>query len=88
MSNDDTKFKHSKRRQKTDRVIAKRERLRKAYKLPNNSPRQGGGHRLSKMNGINCGNPKCFMCANPRKMFKERTIKEKSFDQTRKWDQE
>lgn len=82
MSNDDTKFKHSKRRQKTDRVIAKRERLGKAYGLPKR------GHRLSKMNGINCGNPKCFMCANPRRMFKERTIKEKSFDQTRKWDTE
>jgi len=28
------------------------------------------------------------MCANPRKVFKDKTIKEKSFEQTQKWQQE
>ena len=26
---------------------------------------------------MNCGNPKCFMCSNPRKTFKELTQQEK-----------
>ena len=26
---------------------------------------------------MNCGNPKCVMCANPRKTFKELTQQEK-----------
>jgi len=25
---------------------------------------------------LNCGNPKCIMCANPRKTFEELTIQE------------
>lgn len=34
---------------------------------------------------VNCGNPKCVMCGNPRKLQKEKTIKEKSFDQNKLW---
>jgi hypothetical protein len=30
---------------------------------------------------MNCGNPNCVMCANPRKVFKEKTIQEKRLEQ-------
>ena len=43
-------------------------------------------HRYAKHNALNCGVPGCVMCANPRRTFNERTVKEKSFDQTREWD--
>jgi hypothetical protein len=30
---------------------------------------------------MDCGNPKCMLCASPRKLFKELTIQEKRFYQ-------
>jgi hypothetical protein len=38
-------------------------------------------HRLAKHHAMDCGQPGCVMCANPRKTFKEPTIQEKRFDQ-------
>ena len=37
--------------------------------------------------GINCGNPNCVMCMNPRR-YGEKTIQELSFEQTAKWSEE
>jgi len=36
---------------------------------------------MLKKHALNCGNPKCLMCGNPRKIFREVTIQEKRFDQ-------
>lgn len=83
MSDENTKVKHSKRRQNTNTIIVKRRKLLKTYKIDNRSFKQK--HRLSKMNGINCGNPGCMLCINPRK-YGEKTIKELSFEQTEKWE--
>ena len=33
-------------------------------------------HRFAKHSPANCGNPKCVMCSNPRKTFKELTAQE------------
>ena len=30
---------------------------------------------------VTCGNPDCVMCGNPRKMWNEKTIQEKRFEQ-------
>lgn len=66
------------RRHNTKKIIQKRKNLLGTNwnDLYNKQP-----HRLSKMNGVNCGDPKCIMCSNPRKLFKEKTIHEKSFYQ-------
>lgn len=85
MSDENTKVKHSKRIFLTETVITKRRKLLKEYKIYNRSFKQK--HRLSKMNGINCGNPGCMLCINPRK-YGERTIQELSFEQTEKWSEE
>lgn len=85
MSDENTKVKHSKRRQNTNTIIVKRRKLLKTYKIDNRSFKQK--HRLSKMNGINCGNPGCMLCINPRK-YGEKTIQELSFEQTEKWSEE
>jgi hypothetical protein len=37
---------------------------------------------------MNCGNPNCHMCGNPRKIWKEKTIQEKRFEQTEKYKEE
>lgn len=45
-------------------------------------------HRLHKNTGMNCGNPNCIMCSNPRKIFHERTLQEQSFRQDKLWSEE
>lgn len=36
-------------------------------------------HKLAKRHALNCGNPKCVMCGNPRKFYNEETMQEKRF---------
>jgi len=38
-------------------------------------------HRYNKQSPMNCGNPKCLMCMNPRKVWKQKTIGERKFQQ-------
>ena len=76
----ETKVKHSKRIQQKENHIRKQVKIAETYGLPVEEP-----HKLAKKHSMNCGDPKCIMCGNPRKMFKERTIKELSFDQTKEW---
>ena len=85
MSDEITKVKRSSRKHDTWTVIAKRRKLLKDYKIDNRAFKQK--HRLSKMNGINCGNPGCMLCINPRR-YGEKTIQELSFEQTEKWSEE
>ena len=77
MSNEDTKVKHSKRIYKTETAVKKQVDIAKQYGMPVKDP-----HRLAKKHALNCGNPNCVMCANPRKTFNEKTIQEKRFEQT------
>lgn len=37
-------------------------------------------HRFHKKNALNCGDPNCVMCMNPRKAFGEKTIQERKFE--------
>ena len=80
MSNQVERFKHSKRLQRKHNAIKRQKKIAKAYNFPT-----GPIHRLSKVHATTCGDSHCAMCGNPRKFFKERTIQEKSFDQTKKW---
>lgn len=37
-------------------------------------------HRFHKKNALNCGDPKCVMCMNPRKAWGEKTMQERKFE--------
>lgn len=37
-------------------------------------------HRFHKRKALNCGDPKCVMCSNPRKVFGEKTFQERKFE--------
>ena len=76
MSNEDEKVKHSKRILKTDNAVKKQVKIAKEFGIEVKEP-----HKFAKHHAMNCGNPKCFMCANPRKVFKEKTIQEKRLEQ-------
>lgn len=36
---------------------------------------------FAKKHAMNCGNPSCVMCGNPRKFFGDKTIQEERFDE-------
>ena len=77
MSNEDSKVKHSKRIHKTETAVKKQVDIAKQYGMPVKEP-----HRLAKKHALNCGDPNCVMCMNPRKAFGEKTIHEKRLEQS------
>ena len=82
MSKDADKIKHSKRLLKDDNAIAKQVKIAKEHGIPVTD-----GHRFNKHHAMDCGNPDCVMCGNPRKIWGERTVQEQRFDQQYKSDQ-
>ena len=75
MSNDQQKIKHSERIHQKEVKIKKQVKIAKEYGVEVDQP-----HKLAKMHALNCGNPKCIMCGNPRKVFGEKTFQEKKFE--------
>jgi hypothetical protein len=86
MSDELTKEKHSRRLQQEENAIKKQVKIAKQYGVDKKYTEQP--HRFAKHHVLNCGNPKCVMCANPRHTFGEKTIQEKRFEQTEKWREE
>ena len=83
MSAQEDKEKRSKRLLKDQNAINKQVKIAKEYKL-----HQGfkwkkieQPHRNRKTHILNCGDPKCVMCMNPRKSFGDKTIQELKFEQ-------
>jgi hypothetical protein len=77
MSNDLAKFINSRRRHKTDVAIARQVRIAQAHRTFNQR-NVAQPHRLAKHHAMDCGNPGCFVCGNPRKTHKDRlTAQEK-----------
>ena len=72
MSTEQDKFKHSRRLQKDKNAVKKQVKIAKKFGVPVTEP-----HKFAKRHAMNCGNPNCVMCGNPRKTFKELTQQEK-----------
>lgn len=77
MSDSRAKEKRSKRLHDEETHIEKQVKIAKQYGLGFNDKHIREPHRHAKVHAMNCGNPKCIMCSNPRKVFKEPTIQEK-----------
>jgi hypothetical protein len=79
MANELAKYLNSRRRQKDENAIRKQVKIAKEHRVSEynpNEPRQP--HRFVKRHAMDCGNPKCFMCGNPRKTHKDKlTAQEK-----------
>ena len=69
MANENAKFLNSRRRHKNDVAIARQLKIAKQHHLPNTlrSPQERQPHRMAKHHAMDCGNPKCYLCGNPRK---------------------
>lgn len=78
MSNEQAKFLNSRRRHKTDVAIARQVRIAKEHGMQFNNKSIKEPHRHAKRHAMDCGNPHCFLCGNPRKTHKDRlTAQEK-----------
>jgi hypothetical protein len=77
MSNELAKFLGSRRRHKTDVHIARQVAIAKS-KSTFNQTNIKQPHRLAKHHAMDCGNPDCYLCGNPRKTHKDKlTTQEK-----------
>ena len=72
MSKEEDKFKHSKRLLKDENAVKKQVKIAKEHGVPIKD-----AHKFTKQHAMNCGNPKCMLCANPRKTFNELTLQER-----------
>ena len=72
----DNRAKKATRRSRTQVAIERQQRIAKCHGITHtkNQP-----HRYAKMHSLNCGDPDCAMCGNPRKFYNERTIQERKF---------
>ena len=74
MSNEDVKEKVSKRRHNESTAIKRQQKIAKAFGL---DTKEYEAHYFAKHHALNCGNPKCHMCSNPRRTWKELTFQER-----------
>jgi hypothetical protein len=71
MSNEVAKFLNSRRRHKNDMAIARQVKIAKSHGTYNQDIIKQP-HRLAKHHAMDCGNPKCYLCGNPRKTHKDK----------------
>lgn len=78
MSTEEDKFKNSKRRHRDANAVQKQVKIAKAHGLTDHDKAVKEPHRLAKHHAMDCGNPGCYLCGNPRKTHKDRlTAQEK-----------
>jgi len=78
MSTEEDKFKHSKRLLKDENAIKKQVKIAKSHGVQVENP-----HSFTKHHVMDCGQPNCVVCGNPRKVWGEKTIQEKKFGETK-----
>jgi hypothetical protein len=76
MSDTQTKEQHSKRIHSKKTAVKRQVKIAKAHGVEVKEP-----HKYAKHHVMDCGQPHCIMCGNPRKIWKEKTIQEKKFDE-------
>ena len=77
MSHDADKLKNSARRFADENAIKKQVRIAKSHQTFNQLNVKEP-HRLVKHHAMDCGNPHCYLCGNPRKTHKDKlTAQEK-----------
>jgi len=63
MSHEDAKFKRSKRIHDKETAVKKQNRIAKEHGINTYEP-----HRFAKHHAMDCGNPDCTICGNPRRL--------------------
>jgi hypothetical protein len=82
MSTEQDKFKNSRRRLKDESAVKKQVKIAKTHGLTDKDKAVKEPHRLAKHHAMDCGNPECYLCGNPRKTHKDKlTAQEKKIYQ-------
>lgn len=79
MANELAKYLNSRRRHKDEAAIRKQAKIAKQHNIQGyDSKTAKQPHRFNKHHAMDCGNPECFLCGNPRKTHKDKlTAQEK-----------
>lgn len=73
MSTEQDKFKNSRRRLKDENAVKKQAKIARQHHVNGyNSLDEREPHRMHKRHAMDCGNPECFLCGNPRKTHKDK----------------
>ncbi len=72
MSTEHDKLKHSRRLQQDENAVNKQLKIAKQHNsFPDENNVLKQPHRLSKHHAMDCGNPGCYLCGNPRHIHKD-----------------
>ena len=71
MANELAKFLNSQRRHRDELAVKKQVKIAKAHGLSNKDKVIKEPHRLAKHHVMDCGNPQCPLCGNPRRTHKD-----------------
>jgi hypothetical protein len=71
MANELAKFINSQRRHRDQNAVNRQVKIAKAHGLTNKDKAIKEPHRLAKHHVMDCGNPKCPLCGNPRRTHKD-----------------
>ena len=77
MSTEQDKLKNSKRRHADETAINRQVKIAKKHGLTEQDRAIKEPHRMVKHHAMDCGQPGCVLCGNPRKLFKQLTTQEK-----------
>jgi hypothetical protein len=78
MANELAKYLNSRRRQKDENAVNKQLKIAKQHGLTSRDKSVKEPHRMAKHHAMDCGNPGCYLCGNPRKSHKDKlTAQEK-----------
>jgi len=78
MANELAKYLNSSRRFKDEIAIKRQVEIAKQHGLSIKDKAIKEPHRLAKHHAMDCGNPDCYLCGNPRKTHKDKlTAQEK-----------
>jgi hypothetical protein len=78
MANELAKYLNSRRRQKDENAVNKQLKIAKQHGLTSRDKSVKEPHRMAKHHAMDCGNPGCYLCGNPRKSHKDKlTTQEK-----------
>ena len=73
MSKDQDKIKNSRRRQQDENAVNRQVKIAKQHGIADYKTREEKEpHRLAKHHAMDCGNPECYLCGNPRKTHKDK----------------
>jgi hypothetical protein len=79
MSTEQDKIRHSRRLHGDERAVNRQVKIAKSHGVTVTEP-----HKYAKHHAMNCGNPGCSLCENPRR-HGEKTIQEQRLEQDTGW---